>query len=197
MLAVLLTTPIIGYIIYVAVPGSSLFSWHPICMSISFAGMMLGGAEVFSLGSQRYRHRVTLHWQLQAAAAVLSLAGLAAIFFNKELRGAPHFTSTHGQLGLAAVAAATVQSAGGLLALYATRLPRLVAPRLTKTLHAMSGVVLVALGLYTLRLGLATAWFQLVAAPLAQPVGELLLALAVLRVTYRVVMFRFRRVKSS
>ena len=151
---------------------------------------MLAGVEAVSLSTRARPGRVTLHWQLQLAGALLAAAGFSVIYVNKEWRGAAHFSSLHGQWGSVCLTAAGVQLLGGLLALYAARVPNLMAPRVTKSLHALSGAVLAGLGLYTIRLGLDSVWFRNSAALWARPAGDLLLALAALALLYRVLASR-------
>ncbi|XP_043233185.1 transmembrane reductase CYB561D2-like [Amphibalanus amphitrite] len=190
MLSVALLMPVIGYVTYIAEPGSSLFSWHPICMSFAFGGLMMAGVEAVSVSTRRRPGRLTLHWQLQLAAALIAAVGFTVIYVNKERRGAAHFTSLHGQWGAVCLTATAAQLVGGLLALYAARVPNLVAPRVTKTLHALSGSVLAGLGLYTVRLGLDSVWFRNAAALWARPAGDLLLGLSALGLIYRVLVSR-------
>ena len=151
---------------------------------------MLAGVEAVSLSNRPRPSRLTFHWQLQLVTGLLALAGFCVIYLNKERSGAGHFTSQHGQWGSVALTAAAAQSAGGLLALYAARVPNLVAPRVTKTLHALAGTVLAALGLYTIRLGLDSVWFRNSAGLWARSAGDVLLGLAGLSLVYRVLVSR-------
>jgi len=163
-------------------------------MVLSFGLLMPAGAELLSLRRWSRSWRVRLHWGLQSAGVALALLGFAAIYQNTESRGAAHLTSTHGQLGLATVGTAVVQSAGGLLALFSisvkTGRATLLRLRTVRLLHALAGGGLTLLGLCTLRLGLDSAWFHAVATPLVRPAADVLLGAAALRVLYKVLTSR-------
>ena len=75
-----------------ALPGSTLFSWHPTLMALAFLGLMAEGVltsisfRSVEAGQKRVSKIQThMYWQLAALAAVSG--GLIAIVSNKASRG--------------------------------------------------------------------------------------------------------------
>lgn len=99
-----------------------------------------------------------LHWILQSLCLCCALLGLAAIFYNKHLKGKAHFTSWHGLLGLVTVCVVSVQSVAALPLIYHSLAKGWSLARL-KRYHAASGLVTYLLGSISLILGLCSNWF--------------------------------------
>ncbi len=76
----------------------SPFSWHPFLMTAGMVGSMGIGAVTKKLGGYT---NTKLHGMLASFGYMLSLGGIYAIYHNKNLYGSPHFTSTHGKIGIA------------------------------------------------------------------------------------------------
>nr|KAF6420210.1 cytochrome b561 family member D2 [Molossus molossus] len=138
----------LGFTIFVAVlarPGSSLFSWHPVLMSLAFSFLMTEALLVFSPESSLFRSlarkgRARCHWILQLLALLCALLGLGLVILHKEQLGKPHLATWHGRAGLLAV------------------LPRWPLAKL-KLYHATSGLVGYLLGCASLLLGMCSLWF--------------------------------------
>ncbi|XP_077428626.1 transmembrane reductase CYB561D2 [Vanacampus margaritifer] len=152
-----------GFVAVLARPGSSLFSWHPFFMTLAFSFFMTEAILLFSPhGStmKKFSHKVKgrVHWMLQCACVTCAALGLAAIFYNKHLRGKPHFTSWHGLLGVITVCTVAVQSLAAVPLIYHSLAKGWSLAKL-KRYHAASGLVTYLLGSGSLLLGLTSVWF--------------------------------------
>ncbi|XP_022101189.1 cytochrome b561 domain-containing protein 2-like [Acanthaster planci] len=164
MAAHILAISFVSYMIYLAWPFSSLFSWHPVLMSIAFALLMTEAILFFSPDSNLVpkatrKMKVTYHWITNTTAVLCALAGLAIIVVNKERYGKPHFTSWHGLCGICTVVYTCLQATAGSTLLYPKLTAGLAKPADLKLYHATSGLVLFTLACTTLTLGLFTNWF--------------------------------------
>ncbi|XP_004615272.2 transmembrane reductase CYB561D2 isoform X2 [Sorex araneus] len=156
----------LGFTIFVTVlarPGSSLFSWHPVLMSLAFSFLMTEALLVFSpesslLRSLSRKGRTRCHWVLQLLALMCALLGLGLVILHKEQLGKAHLATWHGQAGLLAVLWAGLQCSGGVGLLYPKLLPRWPLAKL-KLYHATSGLVCYLLGSASLLLGMCSLWF--------------------------------------
>nr|XP_006631115.1 PREDICTED: cytochrome b561 domain-containing protein 2 [Lepisosteus oculatus] len=163
VLAHLLGAAFTVFIAVLARPGTSLFSWHPFLMTLSFSFLMTEALLLFSPDCsplQRFSYKVKgrYHWILQSLAATGAVLGLAAVFYNKYLNNKLHFTTWHGLIGVSAVLCAAAQSLGGVSLLY----PKLVKAwslAKLKRYHATSGLVVYLLGCTSLLLGMCSLWF--------------------------------------
>ncbi|XP_070559595.1 transmembrane reductase CYB561D2-like [Ptychodera flava] len=164
MVAHLVSIVFCGIIIYHAWPGSSLFSWHPTLMCVSFAFLMAEAILFFSpestlLPKAMRKTKVKYHWINMVTAIACAVAGLVIIFINKNIHGKSHFTSWHGILGLITVIYSCLQSTGGTLLLYPKVVSGMVKLADLKLYHATSGLLLFTLACTTLILGLYSNWF--------------------------------------
>lgn len=150
------------FMIYITKPGSTLFSWHPLLMTLAFSFFMTEAIMVFSpdsiLRSLSRKARTRAHWVLHLLAVLCALVGLAVIYANKVLQEKPHFSTWHGLVGLMTVLCTVVQSMGGVTLLY----PKLfqhwtLATR--KLYHATSGLLGYLLASGSLMLGMCSLWF--------------------------------------
>ncbi|XP_054450466.1 transmembrane reductase CYB561D2 [Pteronotus mesoamericanus] len=156
----------LGFTIFVAVlarPGSSLFSWHPVLMSLAFSFLMTEALLVFSpesslLRSLSRKGRARCHWVLQLLALLCALLGLGLVILHKEQIGKAHLATWHGRSGLLAVLWAALQCSGGVGLLYPKLLPRWPLAKL-KLYHATAGLVGYLLGSASLLLGMCSLWF--------------------------------------
>jgi hypothetical protein len=94
----------IGYYAAVRPDGKwkNPFSWHPFLMTVGMIGCMGIAAITKKLGGYVNTKN---HGMLSMLGVALSLGGVFAIYYNKNLWGKEHFTSTHGKAGLAVVVA--------------------------------------------------------------------------------------------
>ncbi|KAK7499962.1 hypothetical protein BaRGS_00008810 [Batillaria attramentaria] len=150
-----------AFIIYVAVPGSSLFSWHPTLMVLAYALMMFEAVLVFSRHSSlveglSHSVKVTIHWSLASLSAILAVGGLAV----KENNQKQHFATWHGLIGLVTVGYSCMQLMGGASVKYYNLSSRFIKMRLVdlKMTHAVSGVAAFTLVTATLMLALYSNW---------------------------------------
>ncbi|XP_003217609.1 transmembrane reductase CYB561D2 [Anolis carolinensis] len=156
----------LGFTIFVAVlarPGSSLFSWHPLLMSLAFSFLMTEALLVFSPESSLLRSfsrkaRARFHWALQLLSLTCAILGLAIISYNKYLNGKDHFVTWHGQTGLLTVFYASMQCMGGVALLYPKLMKNWTLGKL-KLYHATSGLIGYLLGCASLMLGMSSLWF--------------------------------------
>jgi len=111
------------YMIYISAPGSSLFSWHPVLMSLGCGLFMLEAILVFSpensfFVSSSRSNKVRVHWIFQSLAIALTWIGFIVILVNKSLYNKKHFKSWHGLFGLITVLYVTLQALFGILLLF-------------------------------------------------------------------------------
>ncbi|XP_039271588.2 transmembrane reductase CYB561D2-like isoform X1 [Styela clava] len=163
MVAHLIAIAFPAFIIYLASPGSSLFSWHPTLMTIAFTTLMVEAILVFSPESSLLfrasrKTKVTVHWILQCSCVLCALIGFVVIFYNKYERSKSHFTSWHGIFGLITVIYIVVQASCGIFLLYPSLVKNWKLVQL-KTYHATFGLLGFTLACCTIALGLFSNWF--------------------------------------
>mmetsp|Transcript_10876 Transcript_10876/g.19810 ORF Transcript_10876/g.19810 Transcript_10876/m.19810 type:complete len:234 (+) Transcript_10876:139-840(+) len=98
---------------------NSLFSWHPICMSIGYILFMTEGV----LGALLFRQleglervkAIQAHAYMQLRAIVFIFAGATVIIYNKIRLGKMHFKSNHAKIGLASLILAAIVPLGGAI----------------------------------------------------------------------------------
>jgi len=148
--------------IWLAQPGSSLFSYHPALMTL---GILVIGLEGILLMKDRrvaLKNKVTVHWICEVLGLLLTYLGFLAIYNNKENKGAEHFTTWHGKLGLVSLALLSMAPMGGIVAKYSVFASKLVGlkPKLIKEIHRNAGVAASIASLGTVILALYSTWFQ-------------------------------------
>lgn len=145
--------------------GVTLFSFHPILMSVGWMVIMTSAINAITPGDlatewMPIRLRSARHWVLQVMAAILILLGFIVILSNKIINNSSHFVSLHAKFGLAAFIFMALTMLGGLGALYSLQLKNYLAPIYTKLLHASVGLITFILGVITILLGLFAKWWQ-------------------------------------
>lgn len=143
-----------GFVFWVAVPGSDLFSWHPICMTVAFMLLLLQAIVVFSPESSLFPttarpEKVQLHWILHAFGLFSAVCGFGAVYLNKEIHERRHFASWHGTFGLVTVLGSFGVALGGLCAKYSQTFKRLIKPADLKMIHATGGMIIFLLAMTT------------------------------------------------
>jgi len=162
----LITGAITAFMLYTAVPGSDLFSWHPTLMTIAFSLLMPQAIVIFSpesslLQNSRRGDKVQLHWILNLFSIIAAGGGFGAIYLNKEIANKKHFTTWHGQFGLATCIGVVLAAAGGLAAKYSGGyLRNFVKPINTKLYHATGSLLVFSLAMITMCLSCYTNWFR-------------------------------------
>ncbi|KAI5607135.1 cytochrome b561 family, member D2 [Silurus asotus] len=151
------------FVAVLAVPGSSLFSWHPFLMTLAFSFFMTEAILLFSPHSSpvaKLKHQVKsrLHWVLQSCCMSCAVLGLGAIFYNKHVNAKPHFSTWHGLVGVVTVCVVVLQSVAALPLIY-HRLAKGWSLAKLKRYHAAAGLVTYLLGSGSLLLGSCSVWF--------------------------------------
>ena len=164
MIAHLSATLFTAHILYCAVPGSTLFSWHPSLMAFGFGLIMLEAILLFSPDSSfcvmlNRKLKVRIHWTMQVISMISAWLGFIAIFTNKMKNNKSHFTSWHGTMGLITILYLTLQAVCGMALLYPTfakkynwKLVQL------KVFHATFGLVGFMIASATMLLALYSNW---------------------------------------
>lgn len=163
MVAHLVAIAFPAFMVYLASPGSNLFSWHPTLMAIGFSTLMVEAILLFSpesslLFRSSRKTKVTVHWILQCSSLLCALFGFGVIFYNKYQRSKSHFTTWHGIFGLITVIYIVVQASCGVFLLYPNLVKNWKLVQL-KTYHATFGLLGFTLACLTLALGLFSNWF--------------------------------------
>ncbi|XP_016304023.1 cytochrome b561 domain-containing protein 1-like [Sinocyclocheilus anshuiensis] len=145
-------------------PGTSLFSWHPVCMSLGFCLCMTEGILLFSAEGSPFcfksrKWKVRLHWFLQALLLVCGATGFGFMVASKNIKEHPHFTSWHSLLGVATMAATMLQAICGVFLLFPKLISTRSFPRL-RLYHATCGLVAYLLASVTVMSAMFTDWFQ-------------------------------------
>ncbi|XP_030634547.1 putative transmembrane reductase CYB561D1 [Chanos chanos] len=145
-------------------PGSSLFSWHPLCMSVGFCLCMTEGILLFSTECSPFcckarKNKVRLHWFFQAILLVAGGTGLAFMVASKNVSQLPHLTSWHSLLGVGTLVATVLQAICGLCLLFHKFLGNFSLPRL-RLYHTTCGLVAYLLATVTIIAAMFTHWFQ-------------------------------------
>lgn len=151
------------FIVVLARPGSSLFSWHPFLMTLAFLFFMTEAILLFSphgspVRKLAHKTKGRIHWVLQCLCVTCAAAGLVVIVYNKDLNGKPHLTSWHGLFGLITMCVVGLQSLAAVPLIYHSLAKGWSLAKL-KRYHAASGLVTYLFGSGTLLLGLCSAWF--------------------------------------
>ncbi|TRY62968.1 hypothetical protein TCAL_06858 [Tigriopus californicus] len=165
MVVHLISVAFTGFILYLSVPGSDLFSWHPTCMSVAFILLLLQAIVVFSPESSLFPttprpEKVQLHWILHAFGTASAVFGFAAVYLNKEMNNRKHFTTWHGKFGLATVVGVFCAVVGGLVAKYALNFRKYVKPINIKMYHATAGMIVFCLAMATVFLAGYSNWYK-------------------------------------
>ncbi|XP_029006730.1 probable transmembrane reductase CYB561D1 isoform X1 [Betta splendens] len=145
-------------------PGTSLFSWHPVCMSVAYCLCMTEGVLLFSVEGALFCFRsrngkIRLHWFCQALALIAAATGLGFMVASKNVSQRSHLVSWHSLLGVCTLAATVLQAACGMCVLFPKLLRPSSPPRL-KLYHATCGLVVYLLATATVMLAMFSDWFQ-------------------------------------
>lgn len=101
------------------------------------------------------------HWVIQTCAMCCAYTGLAAISYNKYLKGSVHYSSWHGLTGIVVCCLLAVQASGGILTMYPEILPFKIKRAFMKFAHASSGTCVTFSGaMVAVTLGLFSSWFS-------------------------------------
>jgi len=161
----LITGAITAFMLYTAVPGSDLFSWHPTLMTIAFCLLMSQAIVIFSPESSLLQNssrgdKIQLHWILNVFSILAAAGGFGSIYLNKEIAGKKHFTTWHGQFGLATCVGVLLAALGGVAAKYSGNLRNYVRPINIKLYHATGALVVFSMAMTTMCLACYSNWFR-------------------------------------
>ncbi|XP_019369398.1 PREDICTED: cytochrome b561 domain-containing protein 1, partial [Gavialis gangeticus] len=145
-------------------PGTSLFSWHPVFMSIAFCLCMTEAILLFSPENSPFcfcsrKVKVRLHWTAQTLVIVAATLGLGFIISSKNRSEYPHFVSWHSILGIVTLIATCGQALCGLC-LHFPQLLRVSSVARLRLYHITCGLVVYLLATFTVALGIYSDWFQ-------------------------------------
>ncbi|XP_042262109.1 probable transmembrane reductase CYB561D1 [Thunnus maccoyii] len=146
-------------------PGTSLFSWHPVCMSVAYCLCMTEGILLFSAEGSPFcfksrKGKVRLHWFCQALVLIVAATGLGFMVASKNVSERPHLVTWHSLLGICTLAATLIQAACGVCVIF-PKLLRLTLPtQRLKLYHATCGLVVYLLAMVTVMSAMFSDWFQ-------------------------------------
>lgn len=146
-------------------PGTSLFSWHPVCMSMAYClcmteGLLLFSAEASPLCCKCGRGKVCLHWLCQAVGLLCAAVGVGFMVASKNVAQLPHLVSWHSVLGVGTLTAIALQAACGLCVLCPKLLRLPSRPAKVKLYHATCGLVVYLLSTITIVSAMFSPWFD-------------------------------------
>lgn len=165
MVVHIITAGLTGYMLYLAAPGSDLFSWHPTCMTIAFALLITQAIVIFSPESSLTQNstrgdKVQLHWILNVFGLFAVAAGFGSIYLNKEIAAKKHFMTWHGKFGLATIVGVVLAAVGGIAAKYSSSLRNYVRPINIKLYHGTGGMLVFICAMVTMCLACYSNWFK-------------------------------------
>ncbi|TNN88222.1 Cytochrome b561 domain-containing protein 1 [Liparis tanakae] len=146
-------------------PGTSLFSWHPVCMSVAYCLCMTEGILLFSAEGSPFcfksrQCKVRLHWFCQALVLIAAAIGLGFMLASKNVSELPHLVTWHSWLGISTLAATALQAACGICMIFPKLLPLSSSPMKMKLYHATCGLVVYLLATVTVVSAMFSDWFQ-------------------------------------
>jgi cytochrome b-561 domain-containing protein 2 len=141
----------------------SLFSYHPIGMSIAYV-VLMSEAVCTAIdfrkkeGSERVK-RISRHMFVNFGALAAAIVGFSAIYLNKVKAGKSHFTSWHGKMGLFTFISTIVVVFWGTLSFKKLGLINYFPETQHKTIkkgHRLLGMIAYFAGFATVELGFFT-----------------------------------------
>ncbi|KAL5262812.1 hypothetical protein ACHWQZ_G008266 [Mnemiopsis leidyi] len=157
---------LLGFILIISwSPTSSLFSWHPTLMAISFLGLQSESILLFHprfSPVSNHALRVRLHQIFQIAGFALGVGGMAIIYNLKENAGKPHISTWHALFGVCTMILTFIQLIGGLPLVYSQirkLLPASKSLAELKRKHAQMGLITSICGLTAVGLAFYSDWF--------------------------------------
>ncbi|XP_069612447.1 probable transmembrane reductase CYB561D1 [Ranitomeya imitator] len=152
------------FLVILARPGTSLFSWHPVFMAAAYCLCMTEAVLLLSPETSPFcplsrKSKTRLHWLIQLCVPVFAGVGIAFIIWSKNRSELSHLTSWHSLLGGLTLITTCCQAVCGLALLF-PRLARVTAVSRLKLYHATWGLLVYLLSTATVLFGLCSDWFQ-------------------------------------
>ncbi|XP_044068680.1 probable transmembrane reductase CYB561D1 isoform X1 [Siniperca chuatsi] len=146
-------------------PGTSLFSWHPVCMSVAYCLCMTEGILLFSDEGSPFcfksrKDKFCLRWFFQALVLIAAATGLGFMVASKNVSELPHLVTWHSLLGICTLAATVLQAACGICVIFPKLLRPSSSPPRLKLYHATCGLVVYLLATATVVSAMFSYWFQ-------------------------------------
>lgn len=117
---------------------------------------------ILSLSQSKRKHNdaVLIHWGLQIGAGVCIVLGFYSIYAHKTNEHFDHFLTQHANTGLTTIFILFGATIGGSVARYNWIVKKILKPAQMKTIHSIFGLIAYSMLMYTILLGLDTAWFR-------------------------------------
>lgn len=146
-------------------PGTSLFSWHPVCMSVAYwlcmtEGLLLFSAEGSLCCCKSRKRKVRVHWFCQTMGLLFVVIGLSFMVASKKRSELPHLVSWHSVLGVCTLTVTVLQAACGMCMLFPKLLQPLPQRSKLKLYHTTCGLVVYFLATFTIVSAMFSDWFQ-------------------------------------
>ncbi|KAL3852034.1 hypothetical protein ACJMK2_015723 [Sinanodonta woodiana] len=119
----IVTITLTAFIVFTAEPGSSLFSWHPTLMAITFLFLTFEAVLVIDsdhsplVGSSRST-QILFHQIINISSFASAMCGFVAIYYHKDISGYDHFKTWHGTMGVITLVIHFLQIIGGTITKY-------------------------------------------------------------------------------
>ncbi|KAL3852035.1 hypothetical protein ACJMK2_015724 [Sinanodonta woodiana] len=166
----IVTITLAAFIVFTAKPGSSLFSWHPTLMAITFLFLTFEAVLVIDsdhsplVGSSRST-QILFHQIINISSFASAMCGFVAIYYHKDISGYEHFKTWHGTMGVITLVIHFLQIIGGTITKY--RYPyvqKLLNLKLNgldlKIFHSSFGLLLYAVVWLTITCAMFSSWFS-------------------------------------
>lgn len=146
-------------------PGTSLFSWHPVCMSVAYwlcitEGLLLFSTEGSLCCCKSRKNKVRVHWFCQAMGLLSAVIGVGFMVASKKRSELPHLVSWHSVLGVCTLAVTVLQAACGMCTLFPQQLLPLPHPSKLRLYHTTCGLVVYFMATFTVVSAMFSHWFQ-------------------------------------
>ncbi|XP_077429466.1 putative transmembrane reductase CYB561D1 isoform X1 [Vanacampus margaritifer] len=153
-------------------PGTSYFSWHPLCMAFAYCLCLTEGILIFSSDlslccCKPRKYKVRLHWLCQILALMVATTGLGFIVASKNLSDSAHLATWHSRLGVCTLAASALQAACGVCVVFPKLLRLSMPPPRLKLYHVTCGLVVYLLATLTIMAAMFSDWYQAIIKGLA------------------------------
>eukprot|EP00127_Corallochytrium_limacisporum_P003076 Clim_evm5s146 gene=Clim_evmTU5s146 len=154
-----------AWIWILAIPDTpTLFQWHPMLMTVGLFVLAPLGFQMMWINhlqkGKNHDDRVQMHFGVMAIGVVAAIWGFGAIYLNKKINDAPHFTSNHGAFGQIVVIAFMFQTTAALPVLGGDVMPAVVKNNMQVLykFHKLMGRLIYLGGLVSFFLAYQSLW---------------------------------------